>query len=132
MAQAIDLPRNEEGIATALGILKQQFGDRFHTGQAMRDQHAHTTTYIKPQAPDAVVFPTSTKEVSDIIKVCAAHRVPVIGYGTGTSLEGHVNAPAGGICVDLSTMDKIISVNADDLDCVVQPGVTREQLNTYL
>ena len=132
MAQAVELPRNEEGIAIALGILKQQFGDRFHTGQAMRDQHAHTTTYIKPQAPDAVVFPTSTKEVSDIIKVCAAHSVPVIGYGTGTSLEGHVNAPAGGICVDLSTMNTILSVNADDLDCVVQPGVTREQLNTYL
>ncbi len=132
MAQSIDLPRNEDGIATALGILKQQFGDRFDTGQAIRDQHAHTTTYIRAQAPDAVVFPASTKEVSDIVKVCATHRVPVIPYGTGTSLEGHVNAPAGGVCVDLSRMDNIIAVNADDLDCVVQPGVTREQLNTYL
>ncbi|MFL4468691.1 FAD-binding oxidoreductase [Tateyamaria armeniaca] len=132
MAQAIDLPRNEDGIATALGVLKQQFGDRFHTGQAMRDQHAHTTTWIVPQAPDAVVFPNSTKEVSDIVKVCATHSVPVIPYGTGTSLEGHVNAPAGGISVDLSGMDEIICVNAEDLDCVVQPGVTREQLNTYL
>jgi len=132
MAQAIDLPRNEAGIATALGILKQQFGDRFHTGQAMRDQHAHTTTWIRPQAPDAVVFPASTQDVSEIVKVCATHRVPMIAYGTGTSLEGHVNAPAGGVCVDLSGMDQIISVNAEDLDCVVQPGVTREQLNTYL
>lgn len=132
MAQSIDLPRNDEGIATALGILKQQFGDRFNTGQAMRDQHAHTTTYIRAQAPDAVVFPQSTKEVSDIVKVCATHRVPVIPYGTGTSLEGHVNAPAGGICVDLSTMNQILAVNADDLDCVVQPGVTRTQLNTFL
>ena len=132
MPQAIDLPRNEEGIATALGILKQQFGDRFHTGQAMRDQHAHTTTWIRAQAPDAVVFPASTKEVSDIVKVCATHQVPVIPYGTGTSLEGHVNAPAGGVSVDLTQMDQIIAVNAEDLDCVVQPGVTREQLNTYL
>lgn len=132
MAQAIDLPRNEAGIAAALGILKQQFGDRFHTGQAMRDQHAHTTTWIRAQAPDAVVFPTSTREVSEIVKVCATHRVPVIPYGTGTSLEGHVNAPAGGICVDLSGMDQIISVNSEDLDCVVQPGVTREQLNRFL
>ena len=132
MAQSIDLPRNEDGIATALGILKQQFGDRFHTGQVMRDQHAHTTTWIRAQAPDAVVFPTSTREVSDIIKVCATHRVPVIPYGTGTSLEGHVNAPAGGISVDLSGMDQILAVHAEDLDCVVQPGVTREQLNTHL
>jgi D-lactate dehydrogenase (cytochrome) len=132
MVQSIDLPRNEDGIATALGVLKQQFGDRFHTGQSMRDQHAHTTTWIKAQPPDAVVFPGSTQEVSDIIKVCATHRVPVIAFGTGTSLEGHVNAPAGGISVDLSAMDQIIAVNADDLDCVVQPGVTRQQLNTHL
>ncbi|MEL6617661.1 MAG: FAD-linked oxidase C-terminal domain-containing protein [Pseudomonadota bacterium] len=132
MVQAIDLPRNDEGIATALGVLKQRFGDRFHTGQAMRDQHAHTTTYIKAQAPDAVVFPASTQEVSDIVKVCATHRVPIIPFGTGTSLEGHVNAPAGGISVDVSEMNKILAVNAEDLDCVVQPGVTREDLNTHL
>ncbi|MDB2577877.1 FAD-binding protein [Tateyamaria sp.] len=132
MAQATDLPRNEEGIATALGVLKQQFGDRFQTGQAVRDQHAHTTTWIKPQAPDAVVFPRSTREVSDIVKVCATHKVPVIPFGTGTSLEGHVNAPAGGISVDLSQMDQILAVHSEDLDCVVQPGVTREQLNVHL
>lgn len=132
MVQAIDLPRNEDGIATALGVLKQRFGDRFHTGQAMRDQHAHTTTYIKAQAPDAVVFPASTQEVSEIVKVCATHRVPVIPFGTGTSLEGHVNAPAGGISVDVSQMNKILAVHAEDLDCVVQPGVTREDLNTHL
>ncbi|WP_299375367.1 FAD-linked oxidase C-terminal domain-containing protein [uncultured Tateyamaria sp.] len=132
MAQAIDLPRNEDGIATALGILKQQFGDRFHTGQAMLDQHAHTTTWIRPQAPDAVVFPASTQEVSEIVKVCATHQVPVIPFGTGTSLEGHVNAPAGGVSVDLSQMNKVLAVHAEDLDCVVQPGVTRNQLNTHL
>ena len=132
MVQSIDMPRNEEGIATALGVLKQKFGDRFHTGQAIRDQHAHTTTWIRPQAPDAVVFPRSTAEVSEIVKVCSTHKVPIIPFGTGTSLEGHVNAPAGGVSVDLTQMDAILAVNAEDLDCVVQPGVTREQLNTHL
>ena len=69
MVQSIDLPRNESGIATALGVLKQKFGDRFHTGYAIREQHAHSTTWIKAQIPDAVVFPRSTAEVSDIVKV---------------------------------------------------------------
>ncbi|TMM51539.1 FAD-binding oxidoreductase [Sulfitobacter sabulilitoris] len=132
MVQTTALPRNEDGIKTALGVLKQQFGDRFQTGQAVRDQHGHTTTWIETQAPDAVVFPATTAEVSEIVKVCAAHRVPVIPFGTGTSLEGHVNAPAGGICVDLSQMNAVLRVNAGDLDCTVQPGVTREQLNTHL
>jgi len=132
MVQATDLPRNETGIATALGILKQQFAERLHTGQAMREQHAHTTTWIKNQAPDAVIFAQSTQDVAAIIKVCAAHKVPVIAFGTGTSLEGHVNAPAGGISIDMSQMDKVLEVNAGDLDCRVQPGVTREALNSHL
>ncbi|TDK43864.1 FAD-binding oxidoreductase [Antarcticimicrobium luteum] len=132
MVQATALPRNETGIETALGILKQRFGDRCQTGAAIREQHGHTTTYIQNQAPDAVVFPHSTEEVSEIVKVCAAHRVPVIPFGTGTSLEGHVNAPAGGISVDLMQMNKILAVHPGDLDCVVQPGVTREDLNTHL
>lgn len=132
MVQVTDLPRNETGIATALGILKQHFADRFHTGQAMRDQHAHTTTWIKNQAPDAVIFAQSTEDVAEIVKVCATHKVPVIAFGTGTSLEGHVNAPAGGISIDMSQMDKVLEVNAGDLDCRVQPGVTREALNSHL
>jgi D-lactate dehydrogenase (cytochrome) len=126
------MERNETGIETALGVLKQRFGDRFQTGQAIRDQHGHTTTWIPTQAPDAVVFPKSTEEVAEIVRVCAQHRVPVIPYGTGTSLEGHVNAPAGGISVDMGQMDKVLAVHADDLDVVVQPGVTREALNTHL
>ncbi|MDW3224940.1 MAG: FAD-linked oxidase C-terminal domain-containing protein [Paracoccaceae bacterium] len=130
--QHASMPRNETGIETALGVLKQQFGERFQTGQSIREQHGHTTTWIENQPPDAVVFATSTHEVSDILKVCAAHRVPVIAYGTGTSLEGHVNAPAGGICIDVSQMDKVLEVNAGDLDCRVQPGVTRMALNTHL
>ncbi|WP_299878009.1 FAD-linked oxidase C-terminal domain-containing protein [uncultured Sulfitobacter sp.] len=132
MADGGSLPRNAAGIETALGILKQQFGERCQTGEAMREQHGHTTTWIENQKPDAVIFAQSTQEVSEIVKVCAAHKVPIIAYGTGTSLEGHVNAPAGGICVDLMQMDKVLEVNAGDLDCRVQPGVTREALNTYL
>ncbi|MFC6687227.1 FAD-binding oxidoreductase [Jhaorihella thermophila] len=132
MVQITTLPRNETGIETAIGILRQAFGDRLQTGASIREQHGHTTTWIDNQPPDAVVFPHSTQEVSEIVKVCAAHKVPVIGFGTGTSLEGHVNAPVGGICVDFSRMDRILAVHADDLDCVVQPGVTREQLNTHL
>ncbi len=132
MVQAAALQRNESGIETAVGVLKQRFGDRLQTGAAIREQHGHTTTWIENQSPDAVVFPHSTEEVANIVKVCAAHKVPVIPFGTGTSLEGHVNAPAGGISVDLSQMDKILAVNVGDLDCVVQPGVTRADLNTHL
>jgi len=132
MVQASDLPRNEDGIAAVIGVLKQRFGEKFQTGQSIREQHGHTTTWIKNQAPDAVVYPQNTDEVAEIVKTCAAHKVPVIGFGTGTSLEGHVNAPAGGICVDMMEMNQILAVHSEDLDCVVQPGVTREQLNTYL
>ncbi|MEW9921121.1 FAD-binding oxidoreductase [Marimonas sp. MJW-29] len=132
MADGGALMRNEEGISAALGVLKQQFGERFQTGQSIREQHGHTTTWIPNQMPDGVVFAQSTAEVSEIVKVCAAHRVPIIAFGTGTSLEGHVNAPAGGISIDLSQMDKVLEVNAGDLDCRVQPGVTREALNSYL
>ncbi len=132
MVQAAALPRNEAGIETAVGVLKQRFGDRLQTGAAIREQHGHTTTWIENQSPDAVVFPHSTEEVANIVKVCAAHKVPVIPFGTGTSLEGHVNAPAGGISVDLSQMDNILAVNVGDLDCVVQPGVSRADLNTHL
>ncbi len=132
MAHVTTLPRNETGIETVSGILKQRFGDRFQTGAAIREQHGHTTTWIENQSPDAVVFPHTTDQVSEIVKACAAHKVPVIAFGTGTSLEGHVNAPAGGISVDLTQMNRILAVNASDLDCVVQAGVTREDLNTHL
>ncbi|UWS07320.1 FAD-binding oxidoreductase [Phaeobacter inhibens] len=132
MVQATALPRNEAGINAAIDVLKQRFGEQLQTGQAIREQHGHTTTWITNQPPDAVVFPTSTDEVAEIVRTCADYGVPVIPYGTGTSLEGHVNAPAGGICVDMMRMDKILAVHAEDLDVVVQPGVTREQLNTFL
>jgi D-lactate dehydrogenase (cytochrome) len=126
------VPRNEQGVASAVGILKQRFGERFQTGQSIREQHAHTTSYIPAQPPDGVVFPETAEEVQQIVRVCAEHRAPVIPYGTGTSLEGHVNAPGGGISVDTSRMNRVLEVNAEDLDCIVEPGVTREALNTHL
>ena len=126
------LPRNAAEIETVTGILKQQFGERLQTSAAVREQHGHTTTWIENQPPDAVVFARSTQEVAELVRICAQHKVPVIPFGTGTSLEGHLNAPAGGICVDLSQMDRVLEVNAADLDCRVQPGVTREDLNTHL
>ncbi|HWK64348.1 MAG TPA: FAD-linked oxidase C-terminal domain-containing protein [Rhizobiaceae bacterium] len=124
--------RNEAGIETALGILKQRLGDRFQTGKSLREQHGHTTTYIPTQAPDGVAFPNSVEEVQEIVRVCAAHRVPVIPFGVGTSLEGHVNAPGGGISIDTSGLNRVLAVNAEDLDCIVEPGVTREALNQHL
>ena len=132
MAKVSNLPRNEEGIATVLSVLKQQFGDRFQTGSSVCEQHGHTTTWLGNQSPDGVVFAQSAEEISEIITVCATHKVPVIPFGTGTSLEGHVNAPAGGISVDVMQMNKVLAVYPDDLSCVVQPGVTREELNTHL
>ena len=132
LADLQQLDRNEAGIATVVGILKQRFGDRFQTGEAIRGQHAHTTTYLPSQLPDGVAFAQTTEEVQDVVRACAEHRVPVIPFGTGTSLEGHVNAPAGGISIDLMGMNRILAVHTEDLDCVIEPGVTREDLNTHL
>ncbi len=125
-------PRNEAGIAAALGILRQRLGDRLQTGRALLDQHAHTTTWIAPEPPDGVAFPETAAEAAEIVRICADHRVPVIPFGTGTSLEGQVNAPRGGVSIDTSAMNRVLAVHEADLDAVVQPGVTRTQLNTHL
>ena len=106
-------------------VLFQRLGERFSTNRSSREQHAHTTTYIPAQPPDGVAFPETAEEVQDIVKVCAGHAVPVIAFGVGTSLEGHVNAPGGGIAVDTSGMKRVLAVNADDLDCTVEAGLTR-------
>jgi len=124
--------RNEAGIAAALPILAQRFGDRFVCSDALRWQHGATTTWLMNQPPDAVVFAESAEDVSIVVGVCAAHKVPIIPFGVGTSLEGHVNAPGGGVSVDLSRMNRIVAVNVDDLDCIVEPGITRKQLNEHL
>jgi D-lactate dehydrogenase (cytochrome) len=120
------------GIASAVGILRQRFGERAQTGEAIRRQHGHTLTWITNQPPDIVVWPESAAEVSEIVSVAAQFRVPVIPFGAGTSLEGQVNAPRGGISIDFQHMNRILAVNDSDLDCVVQPGVSRKQLNDHL
>ncbi|MET3789959.1 FAD-binding oxidoreductase [Aquamicrobium terrae] len=132
LSDLIAVERNEEGIAAVLQTLRDAFGERFQTGHSIREQHAHTTTYLPNQMPDGVVFPESIEEVQQVVRACAAHRVPLIPFGTGTSLEGHVNAPGGGISLDTSRMNRILAVNAEDLDCTVEPGVTREDLNRHL
>ena len=132
MEAAAVTPQDKSKIATAIAVLQQRFGDRLQTGEAIRRQHGHTLTWIGNQPPDAVVWPESTEEVRDIVLVAREHRVPIIGFGAGTSLEGHVNAPQGGISVDFTRMNKVLLVNERDLDCVVQPGVSRKQLNDHL
>ncbi len=107
-------------------------GNRFSQVPAVREQHGHTLTWIENQPPDAVAFPRSTDEVVRIVKLCAGTRVPVIAFGAGTSLEGHLNAPYGGIALDLSQMDRILRVNAEDMDSEVEAGVKRQALNGYL
>ncbi len=116
----------------AIGILVERFGERCVRSEAVRVQHGHTTTWIPNQPPEAVVYAQSTEEVAEIVRVCAEHKVPVIPFGTGSSLEGHVNAPMGGVSIDLSGMNEILSVSPEDLDCRVQAGVTRKQLNAHL
>ena len=98
----------------------------------MREQHGNTLTWIPNQPPDAVVFPQNTADVQEIVRICARRRVPVIAFGTGTSLEGHINAPQGGVSIDFRDMNKVLDVHAEDLDCVIEPGVTRKQLNEHL
>ena len=112
--------------------LAARFGERFSMGQALREQHANTLTWLKREPPDAVLFAETEAEVSEIVKLCAEARLPVIPFGTGTSLEGHVNAPLGGVSLDLSRMDRILAVHEADLDCMVEPGVTRKALNEHL
>ncbi len=112
--------------------LEARLGDRVTTARAIRERHGQDESYHVPHPPDAVVFPHSTAEVIDIVRLCAAHRAPIIAYGVGTSLEGNIAAIHGGVCIDLSQMNQVLAINREDLDCRVQPGVTRKQLNREL
>ena len=119
----------DEGLAAKLEAL---LGDRFTRSPGICSEHGRDISHLDPHAPDAVAFPLSTAEVQAIVKACAEFATPIIPYGVGTSLEGNIHALKGGVCIDLSRMDQILAVNQDDLDVVVQPGVTRVQLNEYL
>jgi D-lactate dehydrogenase (cytochrome) len=115
-----------------VGELKSLLGDRFSTAEAVRQHHGEDASYHAPALPDAVAFAQSTQEVAEIVKVCARHDCPVVPFGTGTSLEGQIMAVRGGVSVDLSQMNEILEVHAEDLNCRVQAGVTRKQLNQHL
>ncbi len=123
---------SEADIALVISELVAIFGNRLVTSRAVREQHANTTTWVAGEPPDAVVYPQSTEDVRKAVAACAARRVPVIPFGTGTSFEGHVNAPFGGVSLDLKDMNRVLTVHPEDFDCVVEPGVTRKQLNEYI
>lgn len=118
--------------ALAIDALKELLNDRLSTGESIREIHGRDEAYSAPALPDAVVFPESTDEVSQIMKICSQFRVPIVPFGIGTSLEGHVIPIHGGISVDSSRMNKILEIHESDLDAVVQPGVSRTQLNDEL
>jgi D-lactate dehydrogenase (cytochrome) len=124
--------RDPKAIAAAVNALAARFGNKLVTSDAVRAQHGHTTTWLPNQPPDAVVYAESAADVQAIVGICAAHQVPVIPFGTGTSLEGHLNAPFGGVSIDVSGMNRIVAVYAEDLACAVEPGVTRKRLNEHL
>lgn len=119
-------------LAALTAELTARLGNRVVTGLAVREQHGHTTTWTPNQPPDIVVYPLSTEDVVAVVGLCSARGVPVIPFGTGTSLEGHVNAPHGGVSLDTSLMKRIVAVHDEDLDCVIEPGVTRKELNEHL
>lgn len=131
MGRTIGRP-GQDVVAAAVLELQKRFGNRCVTSEAVRRQHAHTTTWLENQPPDVVVTPDSAEEVAEIVRIAGQFGMPVIPFGSGSSLEGQLNAPFGGISIDLSGMKRIIAVNAEDLDCVVEPGVTRKELNDYL
>jgi D-lactate dehydrogenase (cytochrome) len=116
----------------AIESLAQLLGDRLSTTAAMREQHGKDASYHRCEPPDAVAFAQSTEEVSDIVKICGQHKVPLIPFGSGTGLEGNVVAVRGGVSLDLSQMNRIVQVSTGDLDATVEAGVTHKQLNDYL
>jgi D-lactate dehydrogenase (cytochrome) len=121
-------PNTQLAIAAARKLL----GERLSTALSVREQHGKDLTWNVGKAPDAVAFVRSTEEVQALVKICGAEKVPVIAFGAGTSLEGHFTAVLGGICIDLSGMNAILEVHAEDQDVRIQAGVTRKQLNTHL
>jgi D-lactate dehydrogenase (cytochrome) len=127
-AQASPAPTRDAAIAALIAA----FGNRVVTAMAVRRQHANTFTWIENQPPDAVVYPQSTEDVQRIVRICGEHGLPIIPFGVGSSLEGHVNAPQGGVSIDFRDMNKLVAVHAEDLDCVVEPGITRKALNEQL
>ena len=124
--------RQREIPAALLSELRALLGDRLSTVRAVREHHGRDESHFPPMPPDAVIFPRSTEEVAKAAKICFEQRVPMIAFGAGSSVEGHVLAARGGVCFDLTQMNRVIEVNAEDLLCVVEPGVTRKALDAHL
>jgi D-lactate dehydrogenase (cytochrome) len=122
----------EENRQAAIELLRRQFGERLTTSTGVRDHHGRDESWHPPHRPDAVVFPDSSEEVADIVRICAAHRTALIAYGTGTSLEGNVIPHLGGVVVDLARMNKVLRLGVEDLDVTVQARVTRKELNAHV
>ncbi|MFO0991754.1 MAG: FAD-linked oxidase C-terminal domain-containing protein [Hyphomicrobiales bacterium] len=118
--------------AQAIAEIREALGDRLSTALAVCEQHGKDQTWNPGAPPDAVAFVRDTREVQKIVEICGRYETPVIPYGAGTSLEGHFSAPFGGVSIDLSGMNRVLEVNAEDLDCRVEAGVTRKQLNNEL
>jgi D-lactate dehydrogenase (cytochrome) len=118
--------------AAVVDALRDRCGDRFSTAPAVREHHSRDESYHAPHLPDAVLFASSTADVQAAVTVCAAHRVPIVPFGAGTSLEGHVIPVQGGLSIDLSRMTRVLRVSVEDMDCDVEPGVTHRQLNQHL
>src|SRR3984957_7217616 len=125
-------PVDSSARAAVIASLRQLLGDRVSTVASVREQHGRDASYHTCLPPDAVAFAQSTEEVIEIVKTCAQHKVPLIPFGSGTGLEGHVAALRGGVCIDMSGMNRILRVSIGDLDATVQAGVTHEQLNDHL
>ncbi len=123
---------NYGNVDDAIDSLKSYFGDQLSLSYAVRDQHGKDTSFHPGKAPDAVIFPKSLSEVQKIVSVCSKLHIPIIPFGTGTSCEGHISALYGGICVDTSQLNAVRAIRVDDLDCTVDAGVTRKQLNAQL
>ncbi len=121
-----------EGVQALVADLNAHFGNKVATSQAVREQHGHTLTWLRNAPPDAVLFAESAQDVAEAVRICARHDAPIVPFGTGTSLEGHINALHGGLSIDVSRMNRVLAVHAEDLDCVVEPGVTRKALNSHL
>ncbi|WP_447763226.1 FAD-binding oxidoreductase [Sphingopyxis panaciterrae] len=118
--------------ASLVGALEERFADRFQRGEAVLGQHGSSETHFATMLPDAVVYARSTDDVVALVKLCAAADIPIIPFGAGTSIEGNAAPVNGGISLDMSQMDRVLAVHTEDFDCVVQPGVRREELNLHL
>src|SRR6202142_3713546 len=123
---------DRKAVDGVIAALAAQFGNRLVTSQAVREQHGNTVTWIPNQPPEAVVFPQTTEDAHQVLRLCPSRRVPVLPFGVRTSLEGQVNAPRGGISLDFRDMNRVLAVHPEDLDCVIEPGITRKALNEQI